>query len=157
MDQTRRAMRKLLNEQAPLPPEDDEEMMSQGTVEPRDLNPQPDPAPEKPVRVRGYPEAGTQAPSPVKKVIRDWSRLPPEVQMREPLLYYILGSGTDAYKMDPADAEYTDESASETQRCGNCEFSYMKVSNGKNLCSQIRNWIRPEGWCRLWRAPKSSV
>ncbi len=152
MDQTRRAMRKLLNEQAPPPEEDDVyERPERGVREPEDIDRMPDPPTEDPVGVSGYPDAGEQAPAPVKKVIRDWSRLPSDVQEREPLLYYLLGGGTDAFKMDPEIAEYTDESQKSDQQCANCEFSYQKVSNGRYLCSQIRGWIQPPGWCKLWK------
>lgn len=148
MDETRRTMRRLLAEQ--MPPDD--EVAEPGVAEPEDIDRLPDPPREEPVEVTGYPAAGAQAPAPVKKVIADFSRLPPDVQEREPLLYYLLGSGTDPYKMDPEIAEYTDESQKEGQTCGNCERAFQKVSNGQYLCSQIRGWIVPPGWCKLWAA-----
>ena len=73
MDETRRTMRRLLAEQR-LP---DERVADPGVDEPEDIGRLPDPPREEPVDVSGYPAAGAQAPSPVKKVIADFSRLPP--------------------------------------------------------------------------------
>ena len=99
-----------------------------------------------------YDEAGINAPESVKHAIREYHALPDEVKENTPLLYYILGSGTPPYKMTQEDSEYTDQATDSTMNCANCEFAYMKVITSKYICSQIRDEIKPEGWCNQWKS-----
>lgn len=97
-----------------------------------------------------YPDAGKNASPEINKKIEDFRNLSDEEKSNKPLLYFILGDGTPAYKMDRSDAEYTDNSKGE-QNCANCEFSYQKVATGRYICSQLSGEIKLEGWCRLWK------
>ena len=100
-------------------------------------------------------EAGTEAPPEVQEAILRWQSLPEEERRDQPLLYWLLGSGTPEYKMDPEYANYTDESTVDNQTCANCEFTYLKIANKKFICSQISGGIHPNGWCRLWQKGSS--
>lgn len=102
------------------------------------------------VSPHSYPEAGQNASEYIKKSISEFHQLPDEVKATTPLLYYILGSGTPPYKMTQEDTEYTNEPLNTTQTCANCEFAYQKVITGKYICSQIRDEIKPQGWCNQW-------
>lgn len=98
-----------------------------------------------------YPEAGENAPEPVREAIKMFHKqVPAEQKQDQPLLYYILGDGTPPYKMSQEDSDYVDESDVEGQTCANCEYAYKKVAYDKHICSQIRGDIAPDGWCRLW-------
>lgn len=97
-----------------------------------------------------YSDTGKNAPYEVQTAIRRWKDLPPEKREKQPLLYWLLGSGTPEYKMSKGESDYTDRSEVEGQACGNCEFAYLKIANKKFICSQIRGHISPKGWCRLW-------
>ena len=96
-----------------------------------------------------YPEAGTDAPLEVQKVIEAYKALPAE-QRERPLLYHILGGGTPTYKVSKPESEYQEEPKGE-QKCGNCVFAYQKVVGGKFICSKIRGAITPEAWCKFWK------
>ena len=100
-----------------------------------------------------YPDAGTNAAPEVQAIIDNFHNLPSNAKASKPLLYYVLGSGTPPYKMDPTDAEYKDKSDAE-QTCGNCDYAYEKSATGKVICSQISGAIELAGICRLWTAPK---
>ena len=54
-----------------------------------------------------------------------------------------------AYKMGQVDAGYGAPRV-RGQTCGNCEYAFQHVGTGEYICSQIRDSIRPERWCRLW-------
>lgn len=97
-----------------------------------------------------YPEAAEIAPPEVQKAVKRFRRLPFVQKENTPLLYWLLGDGTPPYKMDPVDADYVGLSAVPGQTCGNCEFAFAHVGTGTVICSQIRDPIRLEGWCRLW-------
>lgn len=97
-----------------------------------------------------YPDAGVNASPEINKKIEDFRNLSDEEKNQTPLLYYILGDGTPPYKMEPRDANYTDNATGE-QTCGSCEFSYQKVATGNHICSQIRGGIQLRGWCKLWK------
>lgn len=45
-------------------------------------------------------------------------------------------------------AEYTDHST-DNKRCGNCSMFYRP-----NSCKLVEGFIRPQGWCKFWRARK---
>ena len=99
-----------------------------------------------------YERAGRNAPPGVQKAVEEFHQLPEEQKASTPLLYYILGDSTPAYKMSQEDSEYTDKSTVEGQTCKNCEFAYQKVVSGKYICSQIAGEIQPPGWCKLWKS-----
>lgn len=101
-----------------------------------------------------YEDTGANAPKGVQVEIEKWKRLPDEEKAAKPLLYHLLGSGTPPYKMDPAEADYKEKSEVKGEACGNCEFTYLKISNKKFICSQISGHITPAAWCRLWKPQK---
>jgi hypothetical protein len=96
-----------------------------------------------------YPDAGKYAPAGVRRSIAEWERLPASQRMVTPLLYWLLGSGTDPYKMSQHAAGYVEESTG-AQRCDNCTFAFIHAISDGWICSQMRGWIEPEGWCILW-------
>lgn len=101
-----------------------------------------------------YQDTGTKAQPEVRQAVERWKKLPEKEKEKKPLLYWILGSGTPPYKMSMSEAQYTTNSEVSGQTCGNCEFAYLKISNKKFICSQIRGRIQPSGWCRLWKSQK---
>ena len=103
-----------------------------------------------------YSGTGDNAPPEVKKAILRWRELPKEERNAQPLLYWLLGSGTPPYKEAPQAADYTDESEVEGQTCANCEFAYLKIANKKFICSQISGHIKPKGWCKRWKQGDAS-
>ena len=96
-----------------------------------------------------YQEAYDKAPEDVKRAIEKFMRKPKSLRDYKPLLYYILGSGTPPYKMSKKDSLYVDKSQKK-QNCGNCIFTYIKYTENKPICSQIRGTIKLSGWCKLW-------
>ncbi len=99
-----------------------------------------------------YPEAGTsRTPRLVRRAITQYRRLPKEKRAKQPLLYWLLGSGTPPYKMSKQDSNYTDGSVKESQNCGNCKFAYQNVKSKKYICSQVSGGIAPKDWCKLWK------
>ena len=97
-----------------------------------------------------YPKAGKHAHPGVKKDIEQYNTLPPEEKAKNPLLWWILGSTTQDYKMSKKDALYTEESETKGQKCSNCKFAYQHVASGRYICSMMRGNIKPEAWCRLY-------
>ena len=97
-----------------------------------------------------YPRAGTRVAQPeVQAAVARFRQLPVVQRENNVLLYWLLGDGTPPYKMGQVDAEYGIPRV-RGQRCGNCEFAFQHVGTGEYICSQIRDSIRPERWCRLW-------
>lgn len=103
-----------------------------------------------------YPDAGVNAQPEVQKAIERWRALPDEEKESQPLLYWLLGDGTPPYKMSKKDSQYTDKSTVRDQRCANCQFAYQNNSDGNYICSQIRDDIKPLGWCKLWKIAENS-
>jgi hypothetical protein len=97
-----------------------------------------------------YPKAGQNAPAGVKQEIENYNKLPPEKKVELPLLWWLLGSTTQDYKMSKKDALYTEESKTKNQKCGNCKYAYKHLVSDIHICSVMRGQIEPEGWCRLW-------
>lgn len=98
-----------------------------------------------------YPEAGARAlPGVQKEIVKFREMIPEERAEAGPLLYYLLGGGTPAYKMAPEDAEY--EEGTPEENCANCRFLYQAMGHGDKhfICSQIRGQVRQEDRCRLW-------
>lgn len=99
-----------------------------------------------------YPEAAPEdAPEGVARAVERFREEVSEGdKANQPLLYWLLGTGTPAYKMSKEDAEYQEE-AHEGERCVNCEH-YFEDMAGKGICSQVRGDVERDHWCRLWRA-----
>lgn len=97
-----------------------------------------------------YPDAGINASECIKQKIEEFRALPEHLKEEEPLLYYLLGSGTPPYKMSKEDSLYADVSNVEGQYCINCIYSYYQPLRKVLICSQIRGAILKEGWCKLW-------
>jgi hypothetical protein len=101
-----------------------------------------------------YEDTGRKAPPEVQEAVQRWTELSDEERAAKPLLYWLLGSGTPPYKMSQEESQYTNNSKTKGQTCGNCEFAYLKIANKKFICSQIRGHIQPSGWCNRWKAQK---
>lgn len=98
-----------------------------------------------------YPEAAPdEAPEEVREAVsRFREEVPDGVKVDTPLLYWLLGASTPAYKMGKGDAEYQDE-PKDSNYCGNCEYAYYSNETGNLICSQIRGPIDWDGWCKFW-------
>ena len=94
-----------------------------------------------------YPQAGLQAQPEVQEAIQRF-RFAPDPNL--PLLYWLMGSGTQPFKMARNDSYYEDFSRVRGQRCGNCVYTFKNQVTGKFICSQIRGHITLPAWCRLW-------
>ena len=105
---------------------------------------------EKSVEPFKYPKAGKDAPPGVKKEVENFNKLPPEEKAKQSMLWWLLGSTTQEYKMSKQDALYAEESKTKGQKCSNCRFAYVHVVTGKRICSAMRGQIKPDAWCRLW-------
>lgn len=103
-----------------------------------------------------YPRTPAEDAQPeVKEAVERFrEEVDTELKENEPLLYWLLGSGTPPYKMEKADADY-DIEPYEGQKCGNCEFYYEGVDGG-GVCSQVRGDIKRQHWCRLWEGVPQS-
>lgn len=100
-----------------------------------------------------YPEAGSEEAQPeVQEAVERWrEKVPDDVKEEQPLLYWLLGSGTPPYKMAKDDANYVEEPQG-GQQCSNCEYAYLSTEDGTMICSQVRGQIHATHWCRLWEA-----
>lgn len=98
-----------------------------------------------------YPKAGRNAPPEVQAAIERFRMIPPAEKANVPLLYWLLGDSTPAYKMSKEDSAYQSPTPVVGQTCGNCRFAYRNVVGKFFICSQIDGRIAPEAWCRLWR------
>ena len=103
----------------------------------------------------GYPDAGVGAPEGVQQAIAEFSKLPAEERAEKPLLWWLLGASTPAYKMAPDEAAYVSPSTVTGQTCGNCSHAYKHITSGKLLCDQMRGNIVPEAWCRFWEGAEA--
>ncbi len=102
-----------------------------------------------------YPGAGKDAHPGVKEAIKEFKELPDEEKGEQPLLYWLLGTGTPEYKMGKQESDYAEETPVRSQTYVNCEYAYTKtitIESGDpdHICSQITGRIHAEGWCRLW-------
>lgn len=98
-----------------------------------------------------YPEAdGEDAQPEVQEAVERWrEEVPDEVKQDQALLYWLLNGGTPNYKMDKEDADYVHEPQG-AQKCGNCEYGYLSVEDGKMICSKVQGKVKANHWCRLW-------
>jgi hypothetical protein len=96
-------------------------------------------------------------PTLVQGFARLYRRLPsatPGVEKSQmPMLYAMLGSGTNPLKMAPVDAAYQ-ESPVGGQSCEKCSSSYTNSVSGELVCSQVDGTIKARGWCRLWNTDR---
>jgi hypothetical protein len=102
-----------------------------------------------------YPDAGKFAPPEVQEAIERFRALPEREKRNLPVLWFLLGSSTQEFKMDPSDAEYQ-TSPRQGHDCANCDFGYRSLRWGVLVCSQIAGTIEPQGWCKLWERSKDS-
>ena len=105
-------------------------------------------AEESKVPAPKYP-APQGAQKEIKKAIERFNELPDDTRRNTVLLYWLLGSGTPEYKMPQDVAEYTNESKGE-QKCSNCRFIWVDGNDQDLICSQIKDNISRDGWCKLW-------
>jgi hypothetical protein len=96
-----------------------------------------------------FPDAGKDAQPEVKKAVERFRKLPAEERKKQPLLYWLLGTGTQPYKTSREDSQYADKTSGK-QRCDNCVHAFKNLTSGKHICSQIQEEIKPAGWCNLW-------
>ena len=100
-----------------------------------------------------YPRAGRAAPPGVREEIEEFRSLPTISpfwdKSQAPLLFYVLGSGTNPYLMSKEDACYQDRPV-HNQRCGKCSSAYQQVVSGEVVCSQVQGKVSLKGYCRLW-------
>lgn len=99
-----------------------------------------------------YPYAGRRAPRPVQAAIAIFRRLPLKYRRRQVLLYWLLGSGTQPYKMTKEESDYRLHPV-QGEKCGNCRFAYKNMSHGYLVCSSVQGDIQSGHWCRLWAVP----
>jgi hypothetical protein len=71
-----------------------------------------------------------------------------------PLLYLLLGSGTQPLKMSKQDSAYQSRPVG-NQRCDNCSSAYKQLVTGDLICSQVEGVVSPNGWSRLWNTDRS--
>ncbi len=104
-----------------------------------------------------YPNADDVAQPEVVAAVDRYRALPVAYADKAdvPLLYWLLGQGTNALKMDPVDALYGDPPPRSPQRCENCSSAYQQVTTGALICSQISGYIEPQLWCRLWNEDRN--
>ena len=103
---------------------------------------------------RMYPDAGRNAQPEIREALKRWKKLPVEEQRSGPLWFWLLGDATPVYKLPPAEVKYTAKSPIAERTCGNCKYAYQNVVTKKYICSVIRGFIVPPGWCQLWDAPE---
>lgn len=102
---------------------------------------------------RHLEEIKANAQPEVKAALKRWFSLPEDERSNEVLLYWLLGAGTPAYKMSKKESKYTDKAKGD-HNCGNCEFTYHKLSGDRYICSQISGDIKLPGWCKLHKLGK---
>lgn len=101
-----------------------------------------------------FASAGRRAPREVQKAIERFRRLPDAVRAQKPLLYWLLGSGTPAYKFRKEEVQYgAPPPALARQNCANCLHAYMHVTTNTAICDQVRGVIAPAAWCNRWAPP----
>lgn len=105
---------------------------------------------------------------PVRRAIDAFRRLSAERRDAVPLLYWLLGNGTQPFKMAKPAAAYVDDARvgracipegedGDTirkipagQTCGNCRYAYVHLTSQTMICSWVRGSIRRTAWCRFW-------
>jgi len=97
-----------------------------------------------------YEDAEKDVHEGVVYAIKEFRNLPEEEKENLPLLYYLLKKSTPAFKMSKEDSNYI-EVAQGSEKCSNCRFIYKRLIDGKYICSQVADEIKPEAWCKLWK------
>jgi hypothetical protein len=105
-----------------------------------------------------YKQALENSPRWVKDAWNEFQKLPKDVQLETPFLYFLLGKGkgTPPFKMSKKDSNYKDPSSNKDFICGNCIFYYTNPVKKIGVCSQIRGNVTYDAICRLW-VGKSSL
>lgn len=93
-----------------------------------------------------YGKAGSNAPPEVKHAINRFHKLPEKDKSKQNLWQWLLGNGTQDYKVSQKDSEYTDKATGE-DRCENCRFAYLEWDRQEFICSEIQDDIKLAGWC----------
>lgn len=94
-----------------------------------------------------YLDAGSNAQPEIQEAIERFRSMSDDERAKMPLLWWLLGSSTQFFKMTKADANYT---SGMSFGCANCNYIYKSVRSDQYICSQIRGAISRSGWCRLW-------
>jgi hypothetical protein len=103
--------------------------------------------------INDYRGAVERSPKWIRIAFSIFLRLPNKLVLNTPFLYFVLGQGTPAFKMEQNTADYG-LSQVHGQSCGNCIYSYTNNVEEKNICSQIRGQIHGRMWCKLWSDKK---
>jgi hypothetical protein len=99
-----------------------------------------------------YPRAGSERAQPeVQEAVDRFRNLPRDERAKLPLLYWLLGAGTPAYKIAKEDCDYKKITDNPEHTCGNCEFYYYKPSKDIYICSHVEGEVEPEAWCNRWK------
>lgn len=97
-----------------------------------------------------YSEALKIAPKWIKDAYREFIKQPIDYRLKKPFLYFILGSGTQAYKLDKKSAKYIDSSKYADTKCSLCIFFYPQPVRKIAVCSQVRGNIDRAAVCKLF-------
>lgn len=96
-----------------------------------------------------YPDAAKQSQPEIRAAMERFRSLPARKRAELPALWWMLNDTTQLFKMSKGDAQYTDHSTGHDD-CESCDYIYFSIRWQKYICSQIRGYIEPTGWCRLW-------
>lgn len=99
--------------------------------------------------INDYRGAVERSPKWIRVSFKVFLQLPDRFVLNTPFLYFVLGQGTPAFKMEKNTADYG-LSKVNGQSCGNCIYSYKNIVEEKNICSQVRGEIHARKWCKLW-------
>lgn len=100
-----------------------------------------------------YPQAGAGAQPEIQSAIERFRSMSEAQRSQQPpLLYWLIGSPTQPYKMSKPDAAYGDKSPSLLKTCGNCQHAWQSVKSGFIICALVRGKIKAAGICKLWEA-----
>ena len=107
-----------------------------------------------------YIDAMSKGQPEVQAATRRFFEQPQALQEWVPLLYWLIGEpGTPPFKQSRSLADYRSRTPVRGQQCDNCRFAWSNMASSKDpaigrplyICSQIRDEIEPEAWCKLWR------
>lgn len=98
-----------------------------------------------------YHDLLKDAPLWVISAFNEYKKLPSASLKRMPFLYFLLNKGTNPAKLPKAFVLYTEKEIIKSQNCANCVHSYKHNTSGRFICDQMRGWIKPKAWCKLWK------
>jgi len=101
-----------------------------------------------------YSDVLLRSPKWIKVAFRIFLTLPDRIVLQNPFLYFVLGQGTSAYKLDKMTSDYGVPKVEE-ENCSNCIFAYQNVVNKKYFCSHVRGDIELEKWCALHKGERN--